>query len=79
MRCVPRVGAAAVAAAGILICCVGVSARPAQAGEDGARYLLFSGADLWRDGQFLHGGLVWSPDGAQREGFTLKAMISGGG
>jgi len=78
MRCVPRVTAAAVAAAGILVCCVGVSAGPVRVGDDGARFLLFSGVDLWRDGQFLHGGLLWSPHGLDREGFTLKAMISGG-
>ena len=76
MRCVARVSAAA--AACVLVCCVGVSAGPAQAGDSGAQYLLFSGTDLWRDGQFLHGGLVWSPEGLDREGFTLKTMISAG-
>ena len=70
MRCVPRVTAAAVAAAGILVCCVGVSAGPVRVGDDGARFLLFSGVDLWRDGQFLHRGLLWSPHGLDREGFT---------
>jgi hypothetical protein len=39
---------------------------------------LFSGADLWRDGRFMHGGLLWSPGGIDREGFTLEAMVSGG-
>lgn len=75
VRCVR---AAAIAAATALVCCVGVSAGPAWAGDDGPRFLLFSGADLWRDGAFAHGGLLWSPGGVDREGFTLKAMISGG-
>ena len=65
MRCVRRVSAAAVAAAAFLVCCVCVSAGPARAGDDGAQFLLFSGADLWRDGQFMHGGLLWSPERAR--------------
>ena len=59
-------------------CCVCVSAGPVRAGNDGARFLLFSGADLWRDGRFMHGGVLWSPDGLDRDGFTLQAVISGG-
>jgi hypothetical protein len=78
MRCVRRVSVAVTAAAAFLVCCVCVSTGPARAGDDGAHFLLFSGADLWRDGQFMHGGLLWSPDGLDRDGFTLKAMISGG-
>ena len=56
-----------------MVCCVGVSTGPARAGDDGAQFLLFSGADLWRDGRFMHGGLLWSPGGLDREGFTLQA------
>ncbi len=55
-----------------------MSAGPVEAGDDGAQFLLFSGADLWRDGRFMHGGLLWSPGGLDREGFTLQAVISGG-
>ena len=44
----------------------------------GARTLLFSGADLWGHGTFLYGGALWSPDGLDRGGFTLKTLISGG-
>jgi hypothetical protein len=39
-------------------CCVCVSTGPARAGDDGAQFLLFSGADLWRDGRFMHGGVL---------------------
>ncbi len=78
MRCVGRVSVAVTAAAAFLVCCVCVSTGPARAGDDGAHFLLFSGTDLRRDGQFMHGGLLWSPGGLDREGFTLKAMISGG-
>jgi hypothetical protein len=44
----------------------------------GPRLLLFSGTDFWRNGTFLHGGLIWSPGGLYQEGFTLKALVSGG-
>ena len=65
-------------AAAFIGCCVCVSAGPARAGDDRAKFLLFSGADLWRDGRFMHGGLLWSPDGLDREGFTLNAIVSDG-
>ena len=68
-----RVSAAMVVAAAFMVCCVCVSTGPARAGDDGAQFLLFSGADLWRDGRFMHGGLLWSPGGLDREGFTLQA------
>ena len=42
------------------------------------RYLLFAGVDLWRAGGFVHGGLLWSPGGVQREGFTFKVLTGGG-
>jgi hypothetical protein len=58
--------------------CWSCSALYAGAQDSGARLLLFSGTDLSRHGSFLHGGLLWSPDGLDREGFTLKALISGG-
>jgi hypothetical protein len=48
------------------------------AAAQGARTLLFSGADLWGHGTFLYGGALWSPGGLDHDGFTLKALISGG-
>jgi hypothetical protein len=78
MRCGARVSAATVIAAAFVVCRVCLSTGPARAGDDGAHFLLFSGADLWRNGEFLHGGLLWSPEGLDREGFTLQVMASGG-
>jgi hypothetical protein len=78
MRCGRRVNAAVVIAAAFMVCRICVSAGPSRASDDGAQFLLFSGTDLWRDGQFMHGGLLWSPAGLAREGFTLEAMLSGG-
>ena len=65
-------------AAAFGFCCVGVSAGPVRAGDDGSHFLFFSGTDLWRDGRFMHGGVLWSPGWLEREGFTLQAVFSGG-
>jgi len=57
-------------------------AATGQAGTDGPNnpsFLLFAGTDLWRDGAFVHGGLLWSPAGLDADGFTLKLLLSGGG
>jgi Cellulose biosynthesis protein BcsS len=78
MRRWRRVRAATAVAAALVVCCVGVPAGPARAGDDDAHLILFSGGDLWFDGAFAHGGLLWSPGGLDRDGFTFKALISGG-
>ncbi len=73
-----RVSAALFLAAAFLACCSCVSGGLVWAGDDGARFLLFSGGDIWRNGDFAYGGLLWSPNGLDHEGFTLKAVMSGG-
>jgi hypothetical protein len=80
MRCGRRVCAAVVAAAAFIVCCVGSGAWPAQAGDDDelAHFILFSGRDLWRNGVFAHGGLMWAPDGFDTSGFMLKTLLSAG-
>lgn len=49
-----------------------------SANRDPARLLLFSGADLWRNGGSLHFGALWSPGGVDRGGFTLKVLLAQG-
>ena len=72
-----------VSAAGVMAAVLIISGRVASA-ETGSsdhaqqQFLLFSGADLWRNGGFAHGGVLWSPDGVDRDGFTLKVMFNGG-
>lgn len=79
MRCGRRVRAATVLAAAFFASCLSVAAGPARAGDDGGtQWLLFSGGDIWRNGAFSNGGLLWSPGGLDREGFTLKTVLSGG-
>jgi Cellulose biosynthesis protein BcsS len=40
--------------------------------------LFFSGLEYWRNGAFAHAGMLWSPDGLDRDGFTLKALGGAG-
>jgi hypothetical protein len=42
------------------------------------RFLYFGGIDLWRNGGFVHGGTLWSPDGLDRSGFSLKLLLGAG-
>jgi cellulose biosynthesis protein BcsS len=69
---------AAVVAAGLAFC--GTRGAQADTTTDGetAHFLLHGGFDLWRNGGFGHGGLLWSPDGLKQEGFTLKALLGAG-
>jgi hypothetical protein len=69
-----RAGATALAAVSSWLCFVAC----AGAQGTGDRFLLFSGTDLWRQGSFMHGGVLWSPGGLDNEGFALKALISAG-
>ena len=40
--------------------------------------LLFSGADLWRNGLFSHSGLFWAYRGLNADGPVLKLLLNGG-
>jgi hypothetical protein len=72
-------GAAVLTAAAFVVCWLVLSACPSRAAEDEeARYLLFSGRDIWRNGAFAHGGLVMAPAGLDQDGFLLKLVLSGG-
>jgi Cellulose biosynthesis protein BcsS len=79
MRWWRRVHAAIFVAAVLFVCCGVASAAPLWSGGDGdAHFLLFSGSDLWTSGSFAYGGLLWSPHGTERSGFTFKMLLSGG-
>jgi hypothetical protein len=49
-----------------------------QALQEQARFLVFANTDLWRQGGFAHGGVLWAPKGLDREGPVLKLMFGGG-
>jgi hypothetical protein len=63
--------AMAVAVAGMLLSVV--SGRAESLSTPDASFLLFGGTDLWRYGQFLYGGTLWSPGGLNSDGFTGPA------
>ncbi len=67
MRALQGLGAA-VSAALTVLCAI--AARAGTVGPDNPSFLLFAGTDLWRDGAFLAGGLLWSPGGLDKSGFT---------
>jgi hypothetical protein len=78
VRVLRGVAAACVVAVSLIF---GLECAFAETEADGVqadRLLLFGGFDLWRNGGFLHGGALWSPEGLAREGFTLKLLTGGG-
>lgn len=78
VRIVGGVTAALMAAATVVCNVDGAFAGDTANGGQVDRYLLFSGFDLWRAGGFAHGGVLWSPEGLGRDGFTFKLLIAGG-
>ena len=70
------VGAMVVAVAGMLLCSIVGGAETAT--PNGPSFLVFGGADLWRYGEFLYGGTLWSTAGLNADGFTLKLLVNGG-
>jgi len=69
--------AAVVTAAGSLLCATAAAAGIEEEPRSPS-FLYFAGTDLWRDGAFLNGGLLWSPAGLDKSGFTLKLLLAGG-
>lgn len=72
-----RVAARLAAAAAIIWSC-GPNARADSFARNDDTFLYFMGTSLWRHGSFSHGGVLWSPGGLDREGFTFKALIGAG-
>lgn len=66
-------------AAAFFQCCVEGVIGPARAGDiEDARFILFSGRDLWRNGAFLHTGFLVAPGGFDRDGPMLKMLYATG-
>jgi hypothetical protein len=66
----------AVAVASVLLS--GAPGRAQAGGPNAPTFLLFGGTDLSRYSAFLYGGALWSPAGVDADGFTLKALLTGG-
>ena len=75
-----RVEAAIIIAVAFLVGAVCLPGGRSLAGEDDdvARVLIFSGRDIWRNGAFLHGGVLVAPGGFEQDGLMLKLMLGGG-
>lgn len=54
------------------------TSNPKKAQRQQIRLLLFSGADLWRQGAFLYGGSLWAPLGLDRDGLVAKLLTTRG-
>lgn len=61
---------------------LGMSGQSAVRADSFARsddtLLYFAGTDLWSHGSFSYGGMLWAPEGLDREGFTFKMLIGSG-
>src|ERR1041385_1525717 len=75
-----RVHAVASVAAVLGFCCVLLLSPPPAYADDteGARAIVFSGRDVWLNGAFLNGGVLWSPTTLDDDGLLLKLLLSGG-
>ena len=76
MTCRGRVHAAALAVAIVVLLSPPPTAR-ADDVED-ARAIVFSGRDVWLNGAFLNGGVLWSPTALDDDGLLFKFLLSGG-
>lgn len=70
--------ATAVLAAAAVVCAVPGAADNLPDRHEQENFIFFAGSDFWRDGAFLHGGVLWAANGLDREGLVFKLMTSGG-
>jgi hypothetical protein len=74
-----RVFAAMSVAVEVVLCCICWPTCPSWAGDDDERRaILFSGRDLWFNGAFAYGGMIWSPRDLDEDGLLFKLLLSGG-
>lgn len=75
-----RVTAATIVAVAFLVgaVCLPGGRSLAGADDDEVRVLMFSGRDIWRNGAFVHTGLLVAPGGFEQDGLMLKLLIGGG-
>jgi len=80
MACGRRIRAAVAGAAALgFFYMVLLSPPPAVADDiEDARAIIFSGRDVWLNGAFLNGGVLWSPTALDEDGLLFKFMLSGG-
>ena len=67
-------GIAAAAAAGLMLS--GVAAGAAENEPPNQTLLFFAGSDFWKDGDFLHGGLLEAPFQEDVERHVQKLLVA---
>ena len=75
--CSVRVFAVIIAAA-LTFCPEAARAQDAPGSREAQHFLFFAGSDLWHNGSFTHGGVLWAPNGLDQEGFVAKLVFGGG-
>src|SRR5438270_6880670 len=69
---------AAVLAAGLARCSIPPASAETGDAEAVAHFLFFSGADIWRNGAFAHGGFLYAVEGLNQDGPVFKLLLNGG-
>src|SRR5947208_9600001 len=69
---------AAVFAAGLVCCSIPPASAEIGDAEAVAHVLFFSGADIWRNGAFTHGGFLYAYQGLNQDGPVFKLLLNGG-
>jgi hypothetical protein len=69
---------AAVLAAGLAFCNGSRASAETGGPADAMHFLFFSGADIWRNGGFTHGGFLWTDRGLDSDGPVFKLLLNGG-
>jgi hypothetical protein len=78
MRNVWGVAAVSVVSAALSVSVGTASAEPVESAAAQQHFMLFTGADLWRNGGFAHAGVMWAPSGLDNDGLVLKLAVGGG-
>jgi hypothetical protein len=71
MRRVGAIAATILAAALNNICVDYAQAGDLAGSRSEKQFLFFAGSDVWRQGFSLHGGVVWSANGVDQDGFVF--------
>ncbi|TMI98747.1 MAG: cellulose biosynthesis protein BcsS [Alphaproteobacteria bacterium] len=64
--------------AAMVWCGLARASEPERETEAAAHLLFFSGADVWRNGAFMHGGLLYAYQGLNQDGPVFKLLLNGG-
>ena len=78
MQCWRRVRATAIAVVAFNCCALATVCVASSSEDEDPLVMVFSGRDIWRNGAFIYGGLVYAPGGFEQDGLLFKIVSSGG-